>query len=54
MVKTLAANAGDTGDGFDPLVEEMATHSNILDLKVSMTEESGGLQFMELQGIRPN
>ena len=51
MIKNLVANTGDTGDGFDPLGEEMATHTNILDWKVSMTEESGGLQSMELQGI---
>ena len=54
MVKNLAANAGDMGDGFNPLGEEMATHSNILAWKVSWTEESGGLQSMELQGIRHN
>ena len=29
--------------GFDPLVEGMATHSNILAWRISWTEESGGL-----------
>ena len=32
----------------DPLEEEMATHSSILAWKIPWTEESGGLQSMEL------
>ena len=33
----------------DPLEEGMATHSNILAWKIPWTEESGGLQSIELQ-----
>ena len=32
----------------DPLEEEMATHSSTLAKRIPWTEESGGLQFMEL------
>ena len=32
-----------------PLEKEMATHSNILALEISWTEEPGGLQSMESQ-----
>ena len=35
----------------DPLEEGMATHSSILDVKISLTEESGGLQSMGLQRV---
>ena len=35
----------------DPLEKEMATHSSILAWKTLWTEESGGLQFMGLQGV---
>ena len=33
----------------DPLKKEMTTHSSILTWKIPWTEESGGLQSMELQ-----
>ena len=33
----------------DSLEEGMATHSSILTWRIPWTEESGGLQFMELQ-----
>ena len=36
----------------DPLEKEMTTHSSILAWKIPWTEESGGLQSMELQRIR--
>ena len=36
----------------DPLEEGMATHSNILAWRISWTEEPGGLQSMELQGVK--
>ena len=35
----------------NPLEEEMATHSNVLDWKIPWTEEPGGLQSMELQRV---
>ena len=35
----------------DPLEKEMTTHSSILAWKMLWTEESGGLQFMGLQGV---
>ena len=35
----------------DPLEEGMATHSSILDVKISLTEESDGLQSMGLQRV---
>ena len=35
----------------DPLEEGMATHSSILDVKISLTEEPGGLQSMGLQRV---
>ena len=38
----------------EPLEWEMATHSRILALEISWTEESGGLQFMELQRVGYN
>ena len=34
------------------LEKEMATHSSILDWRISWTEEPGGLQSMESQRIR--
>ena len=51
------ANAGDVGSirslGWqDSLEEEMATHSNILALKIPWTEEPGGLQSMGSQKVR--
>ena len=36
----------------DPLEEEMATHSSILDWEIPRTEEPGGLQSMGLQRVR--
>ena len=35
----------------DPLEDEMATHSGILALKISRTEEPGGLQSMGSQRV---
>ena len=35
----------------DPLEEEMAAHSSVLAWKISWTEETGGLQSMELQKV---
>ena len=35
----------------DPLEKEMATHSSILALKISWTEEPGGLQSMGSQRV---
>ena len=36
----------------DPLEKERVTHSSILAWEIPWTEEPGGLQFMDLQGIR--
>ena len=36
----------------DPLEEEMATHSSILDCRIPWTEEPGGLQSMGSQRVR--
>jgi len=47
--KKSACNAGDPGltqGQEDPLEKGMATHSSILALENSMTEEAGRLQFM--------
>ena len=38
----------------DPLKEEMATHSSTLAWKILWTEEPGGLQFTESQGVGYN
>ena len=38
-------------DWEDSLEKEMATHSSILAWKIPWTEEPGGLQSMELQGV---
>ena len=38
-------------DQEDPLEEEMATHSSILDRKIPQTEEPGGLQSLGLQRV---
>ena len=35
----------------DPLEKEMATHSSIIDWKISWTEEPGELQSMGLQRV---
>ena len=55
--KESACNAGDLGSipgQEDPLVEEMATHSNILAWETPWTEEPGRLQSMGLQRVRHN
>ena len=44
--KDSTCNAG------DPLEKGMATHSNILALRIPWTEEPGGLQTMGSQGVR--
>ena len=55
MVKNLPASAGDRRDtrsipGLgNPLEEDLATHSSVLDWKIPWTEEPGGLQSMGLQ-----
>ena len=36
----------------NPLEEEMATHSNIVEREIPRTEDPGQLQFMVLQRIR--
>ena len=46
--KWLSAKAGDLG-WEDPLGEEIATHSRILDWEIPWTEEPGGLQSMGSQ-----
>ena len=38
-------------DWEDPLKKEMATHSSILAWDIPWTEESGGLQSIELQRV---
>ena len=38
----------------DSLEEEMATHSSILALEISWTEEPGGLWFLGLQRVGHN
>ena len=55
MVKTLPANAGDTGsipDREDPLEEGMAIHDGILVLEMPWTGEPGGLQSTGSQRVR--
>ena len=57
MVKNPPAKAGDAGDTGSnpgvgsPLEEEMTTHSIVLVWKKPWTEESGGLESMELQRV---
>ena len=54
MVKNPSANARDAAliNGLgDPLEEEMATHSSILDWEIPWTEEPGRLQSMGLQRV---
>ena len=38
--------------GWDPLEEEMATHSSFLAWRIPWTEEPDGLQSMGLQRVR--
>ena len=35
----------------DPLEDEMATHSSILDWRIPLTEEPGGIQSIVLQRV---
>ena len=57
VVKNLPANAGDRRDtrsipGLgNPLEEDLATPSSVLDWKIPWTEEPGGLQSMGLQRV---
>ena len=57
MVNNLPANAGDIRDvssisGLEDALEEgMATHSSILAWRIPWTEEPGGLQSIESQGV---
>ena len=41
-------------DQEDPLEKEMATHSNVLALRIPWTEEPGGLRSMGLQRVGHN
>ena len=53
--KESACNAGDLGSipgSGRPLEKGIATHSGILTWRIPWTEEPGGLQSMELQGVR--
>ena len=53
--KESTCNAADLGlilGQEDPLKKEMATHSNILALRIPQTEECGRLQSMRSQRIR--
>ena len=55
--KEFAINAGDPGSipgSGRSLEEEMATHSSILAGRILCTEESGGLQPMGSQRVRPD
>ena len=58
VIKNLPANAGDASDAGlilgqeDPLEDEMATHSSILDWKMPWEEEPGGLLSIGLQTVR--
>ena len=40
--------------GKDPLEAGMATHSSVLAWRIPWTEEPGGLQSTESQGVRHN
>ena len=57
MVKNLLAmreiRVQSLGQG-DPLEKEMATHSSILAWRIPWTEDSGGLQSIELQRVGHN
>ena len=61
VMKNLPADAGDTRDsglipglGRSPGGEGMTTHSSILALRISWTEEPDGLQSMGSQRVRQN
>ena len=57
MVKNLLAmreiRVQSLGQG-DPLEKEMATHPSILAWRIPWTEDSGGLQSIELQRVGHN
>ena len=48
MKETLVPSLGQE----DPLEEAMAIHSSILACRIPWTDEPGGLQSMESQGVR--
>ena len=55
MVKNPPINARDVGSVLgleNPLQEEIATHSSILDWEISWTEKPGGLQSTGSQRVR--
>ena len=57
VVKIPPANAGDVGSipvSGRSLEEEMATHSCIFPGEIPWTEETVGLQFMQLQRVGDN
>ena len=54
MVKNPPANAGLILGQEDPLEKGMATHSGILALRISWTEELGGLWSIASQRIGHN
>ena len=43
-----------SGGQEDPQEEEMAIHSSILAWKIAQTAESGELQYIALQRVRPD
>ena len=53
VVKNSPANTGDIRDlgQEDPLEKGMATHSTILAWRILWTEQCGGLQSTESQGV---
>ena len=57
MVKNLPTNAGDIRDTGqmlgqnDNMEEGMATHTSVLAWRIPWTEEPGGLQPMDSQGV---
>ena len=61
VVKNLPSNAGDPGERRvqslgqeNPLEKGMATHSSMLAWRIPRTEEPGGLQSIESQGVGYN
>ena len=46
-----AGNVGSIPNWEDTLEDDMTTHSCILACEIPWTEESGGLQFISLQGV---
>ena len=51
VVKNSPVNAGFFLGWENPLGKEMATHSSILALRTTWTEESGGLQSMDCKEL---